>query len=347
MELKFPFSQKQPGTFLKTTPEDIDVNRSLWKEVVVIMLGVIPALSAGYLISTGSFLYGVVLMTLFVIMFAVQTIFLKSIDRTLSTAFLESVGFTAPFYVVASWDYLLIAWFLMFIFLLIGFAGAHRELKGSLKIRFSTTVRAPLTYSIVGVLVVVGLVYASLFIERGVFFAKQTFAGFMASSDPVVDIFIPGFSSTQTMDQAVHTIVSSNNAVGEKILGFVGAQSPVPVDLELLSEEDKENIVDQVASEMSKSMAVAFGSTYRPEASLADNVYDRYVIPWVEGLTKQQRTYVGISAVLLLVITVRSMAFILYIPLIFIAYIIYQILLASNFAVMRLEPCSREILVLK
>jgi len=41
------------------------------------------------------------------------------------------------------------------------------------------------------------------------------------------------------------------------------------------------------------------------------------------------------------------MAFLLYIPLMFFAYLIYQLLLASNFAVLRLEPCSREILVLK
>lgn len=347
MELKFPFSQKQPGTLLKTTPEDIDVNRSLWKELVIIALGVVPATAAGYLISTGDFFMGIVLSTVFIIMFAVQSLFLKSIDRTLATAFLESLGFSAPFYVVASWDYLLAAWLLMFLFLILGFSGARNHLKNSLKIQFSIAVRPPLAHGITGVLIVIGLVYVSLFIEKGMFVAKETFSDFMSSSDPMIEYFVPGFSSTAPMNEMIDTVISADNTVGQKILDFMGSQSPIPVDMNLLSPEDKDEIIDQVTVEISKSVAASFGSGYDEQASLADNIYDRYVVGWVEGLTEQERTYFGISAVLLLIITVKSLAFILYIPLIFIAYIVYQLLLASNFAVLRLEPCSREILILK
>jgi hypothetical protein len=145
----------------------------------------------------------------------------------------------------------------------------------------------------------------------------------------------------------LHDAINANNAVGDKIIAFIDANTPLPVSLLSLPEEQQEQVLDAAIAEVSANIQASIGEAFDPQASLSSNIYNAWVLPWAERLTEEQRAYVGISGIVLVALAVKGIAFLLYIPLIFITFILYQIFLAAGFIVMRMEPCSREILLLK
>lgn len=345
MEVGNPFLGRRP--VVVETKEDVDINRALWKVYIVIGITVISALGAGYLLSMGSYLYGTLATSVFFVLFTIQTFLIKDWGRIFGSIFTEASAFIGPFFAITSWDYLLGAWVSLAIFLLLGFRNSRSLLHGSLKIRFWETAKASLAQSTTGVLLALSLIYMSLFIGQGAFIDEKVFSDTLSSTDSMMGLFIPGFSFEGTVDENLHATIRANNPVGERILSFLNDTAELPVDLMTLPEDQKEKVIEQTVNELSKNISASLGEGFRADASVSDNMYRLWIVPFIERLTPEQRAYVGFSTILLIIITVKSVAIILYIPLIFAAFILYELFMASGFIVMRLEPCSREILLLK
>ncbi|MFH1188815.1 MAG: hypothetical protein V1652_03155 [bacterium] len=345
METRIPSRDKQ--SLIAQNKEDIDINRSVWKVFTVISVTILTAFVAGYLISIGQFWYGFFATVLFFVIFTLQTFLIKSWVQIFKSIFLESCAFIGPFFFLVSWDYLLTAWLGLFIFLLLSFRGSRQELHSSLKIHFWRTARASLSYSIIGVLFAISLMYISLFINNGVFIGQKTFVQILQSSDFVMAKLIPGFSFNKTLDETLHATITANSRIGNQILEFVNTNNKSSIDIMLLPDDQKEKIISQMVPEISKNIQSSMGNSFNPDVSIADNIYNSFVVSSIEKLSPEQRAYIGLSTILLIIITVKSMAVVLYIPLIFIAFILYELFIAAGFMVLRVEPCSREILILK
>jgi hypothetical protein len=333
--------------------EVVDVNRSLWKIIATIAGGVLFAALAGYFLSISSFWFGLASLTLFLMFLVFQGMFLKEWSQITPGIFFQSatcVGFLFP---LIGMRYVSICFLSVFVMILMGTMVARQMLDESMKISFWKTAKLIVSYSFIGMVIAFSIAVVAPFMERGTFMSEDTFAAIMRSNDSVTALFLPGFSSDMTVRSALSLMVeqnlngSSDSVAGKKILDLMSATLPSTIDIKMLPKATRDKLVKDTISGIVAGLEKQMGESLDLDASVSANIYTKYLMPHVAELTSSQRNYIGLGVVLTILLTVKSVEFILYIPLLIFIYFMYELLLLTKFVSLKQETRPREVLILE
>ncbi len=109
----------------------------------------------------------------------------------------------------------------------------------------------------------------------------------------------------------------------------------------------QKQIFKRISGDLIKSFEGYLGAPLNLDKSLSDNFYLSFQ-QWAEALLdKYPSHYISLAIAVLMFLLFRAFVFIINFVVVFLAFIIYEILLITNFAVISLETRSREIVLLK
>lgn len=343
-----PRIQKQP-----TRVEVANVNRSLWKIIAIIAGGVLFAAATGFCVSVAWWQWGGISALLFLSLLVFQGIFIKEWSQIFPGIFFQSLAFIAFLFPVIGIRYTLICFPCIFIPILLGTISAREIVGLSLKISFWKASKAIVSCSFFGALAVLMISLMAPFMEKGTFISEPAFAAMIKSNDPVVAIFWPGYSSDLKVHDVMQLIIeqnlslSSDSGMGKKMMEMMSGMMPASVNLNALPKSVRDKVVQDTINGIASAIEKQMGGTIDLNATISSNIYNKFLLPRVMGLPTDYRIYIGLAIILLVLLTIKSIDFLLYIPILCFIYIFYQILRASHFVSLRLETCAREILLLE
>lgn len=306
------------------TQSDTDV--SVVKLISFVLLAIISAMATGYFIAKISILYILISLIVFWIIFTLQVLFIKGRSRIIIALALETMAIAIPsVFIFESGfsSYMLIGAISLFVLLLMAEMSARSQVKNSLRIKFFKVAKVSLSKSIPALLVFISLIY--LFVAGKDLAAKNS--GFIADSiiTPIFSAFIPGLSA----DSSFRDIIEKT---AELRLGRDAYES--------LPSYVKDESVKQTQTFIEK-----YTGQINIDAPFSDVVFE-FFTERLSGADLLTKLYVAITLVTLIWFIVRTATIILYIPIAILSFLVYELLIVTNFIVIQYESRSREIVLL-
>ncbi len=315
---------------LENFSDVVDVDRSILKISIVIFAGVIFAFSSGYLVSTSELLYASISTIVFLIIFTLQNLFIKSFDKLFLATLLESLALALPFYRNFS-GLSVIVLSVLLILLFKGSFDVRKELESTIKVRFLRSSHLSLKAGLPAIVLFFG---AMLFLQ-GTFLTEKNFNDLLLSPlTPLVRTLIPAFSPSIATDKFLNNIAISNLTEADL------------KDFNELTPSAQNQLTAGAVSQLKEKIEEYIDREVDLKKSVSANIYDILNYGYA-GLAENRRLIVSMVLALSLYLFVKSLIPFLYLPIAFLCFIVYEILLASNFFVVQLESRSREILILK
>lgn len=294
---------------------------AILKIYTVITITTLTALSSSYFFSQGAIVLGVVMLLAFLTLFALQVILLASADHYLRTAvILNSLGWALSFYKAVSL-YFLISFAFLLLFLFLAGRRGKEELANSLKIRLARVVRS-----------VVGLTLTAVIIFT--FVAMVLLGNIALTQDkvrqltdtlvsPIARHYVQDFSPDMKTGDFFKRIAERNIAIAANKVA-----------------------VSQSVNELKKNIEGYVGAEIDLNRSVSDNLYQALQFK-LESLTPEARIYWVLIILGIIFLSVKSIEFLIALPLTLLAFIIYQLLLIFNLISVDLKDRSQEIVILK
>lgn len=300
--------------------------RSWLKIYLLIGITSFLALLSGFLLRVGEFGYGMLAFVLWTAIVTIQTLTLKSIKETLLASGLCTLGFVLPFW-SAPLGYWGVTALLILILLLVVHDRGQRGGENMLKIRFSHVARPVISLLlVVGVIVITFLFSvngAAIFTEDSV---KRTVD---LTITPVMKGYIKDFSSDAKL--------------GDVLKSFALQQINESVGSESLSDFQKQLLASQSAKEMSVLLKEKTDFNLQDEATVAENFQALISKKSSDFLDPQSPWGILILGAVILLL-VKSMEIVLYIPLGLLAFMLYELLVAFSFITVQSESRSKEVI---
>jgi hypothetical protein len=325
----------------KTISDFADVDRSMLKIAVLAILSMASISSFGYFLKlffqgTGSDapLISGLSVVLFLIIFVLQTLFIKSFKVNALIIFLDCAGLSAAFYNIPS--AILIGIALVFTALFFGNLNGVRELKNSLKINFWKASKTILPKAIAAIFLFISIVYVyGDTIKKDFFLSGSDFEKIIFSpSILLAQKFFPQFNLNSSLTFEELVIIIAKKQVEEN------------PQLNILPKTVKNLIVNQTAKEIREQVAGFVGVTVKSNSKISDFVYEALKEKF-GALPENLKSFVLVGVVLIIFLTLEILALPVRLIISFLAFIVYELLLAFGFATIELEGRSKEIIILK
>ncbi len=311
--------------------ETADTDRSIAKMAAVIFSAVVFAALFGYFLSQLNLVYSLIAITLFLAVFALQAFFIKDWNVTLFAVFAEVAAIVVPFH--KSFSLLLLGlFFLFFLFLFFAVLSGRRELQNALHIPFFKVAKSILVNGMIAVV----LLISSIFIFGGLGNNLMTEENFQAVLDPAIAPVMQPVFPNSSVGMPLESVISE----------FVKKQLQDTDQFKALSESAKNDYLGKVVKEEVKVIEKSLNMPLDFSKSISQNVY-MIAVSLINKLEPQYKDYVGLIILIAIWLTIGSVVSIFYIPVAIVTYIIFEILLAVEFAVIQYESRSREIIILK
>lgn len=321
----------EPSLINDQSSEVAEVDRSIVKIVAIVSSAVIFAALFSYFLIRFNFVYSLIAIILFLVVFALQAFFIKDWGVILFAVFFEVFAIAVPFY--QSFSLLLAGLFFLFsFFLFFAVLSGRRELQNALNVPFFKVAKSVLIGSIVAVILLV----SSIFIFGGIGSELATEENFQAALDPVIAPVMWSVIPNSSPEMSLKSIIS----------GFVKKQLQDTDQFKVLSESAKNDYLNKVVEEEAKAIQRSLTVPLNFNKSISQNIYT-VAFTLVNSKKPQEKDYFGLLVLVTIWLTVGSIASIFYIPVAIMTYIVYEILLAVEFAVVQYETRSREIIILK
>ncbi len=285
----------------------------------VIAITTLIALFGGYFFSQGGILLGVVLLLVFLAFFALQVILLGSANHYLTTAtVLNGLAWAGFFYGALSFYFLLALGFLILFFYLAARQGKG-ELENSLKIKISRVVRAVVGLSLTAVII---FVFVSMILAGKVTLTEEGTRSLVdLAITPVAKHYVKDF--TPDMGTGIFfTKLAERNPVADR------------------------QFVSQSVAQLKKDIEGYVGTEIDLKKSVSENHYQAFQFR-VNTLTPQAKLYWALITIGVILLSVKSIEFLVALPLILVVFFLYQVALVFNFAVIDLKDKSQEVVLLK
>lgn len=307
-------------------PEVADVNRSVWKIWVTVIVPAAVAFGASYLFINGNLIWSGTLAVLFLSLFTLQAFFLKEFGYITLTIFLETTALIAPYYRV-SFNYLALSAAIVLVCFLGGMASGRRELGNALKVPFSRVARKTLIGGATGLLFGIALLSA---VGGGSSISYSNFVKTLL--DPVLTPVMRYYSPDYTPDTAVRGVLTQ----------IVRRAQPA---IDKLPSSARDKVLNDAVLAAAAQLKSSLGVELNLDATVSANIIDLSVKKiGTMGLPAELLIYAVVF--LLLWATIRFVAMVISYPLLVIAFILFEVLIAASFAVIQLESRSREIVLL-
>ena len=291
-------------------------DKTFIKVTALVIIAVLSALFAGYFFVSGTLVSTLIALSIFWTVFSLQTFLIKDWKTALIAVALESLFFAVPLILVLhagfSW-YVLLAILALFLYLLSAEWFAVRELANALKIPFWRITKGVMMKVITGSLVFITLVF--FIVGRG---------GEAVSLIPCIQ-----------SDITTRELIEKNIISGLK---------PEQV-LELNARPDKEAVINLAVDEAKKRIENYVGAI-NIDLSLAETILTAMKDRLTE-LNVLGKTYLLLISVIVVWLTIRSVAYVIYIPLSFMVFLAYEMLLVANFMVLQYESKNGEVIEIK
>lgn len=315
-------------SLLRSSPEVAEVNRSGWKLIAATVVPPIFGIAASYLFLSGHILWSVVAAVLFVNLIAIQAMLLKSSEQTWLSLALCAIGLLVPFYAV-NINVLGTAFIVILLFFAMGIFSGRHELNNSLKIDFSKITRKMMSGVMVGM---VGGVT--------VFAVAGALGPTIFSTANIAKYVIEPYVVAPAMQDILHQPYTPNETVEQ----FVVAEIEQAPQLQSLPNGALKNEV--IASSASSSIAQlesTLGGSIEPDQSLSFNLI-QITENKVSNMQQPDQSAVIIILYLALWSVVALIANVVSFVLVITAFLLFELLIVTNFAEIQLESRSHEVI---
>jgi hypothetical protein len=309
----------------------VDIDRSLWRIVVIGVATVGAALVMGLMINgvrTNVSIESAVFLIMAAIIWSVflflQMFMVKSMMINTPLILGQVVAMIiASFHSVSL--YLIIAGVIFYAFLLVGFTRGRWDLMNYLKIRFFKIGTRALPLFVTGLALFLAIYFVSAFDESNFAISEKIFGLVVGSASPVLEKAIPGFDPNMSVSEFLRLV----------------ARQQVPEGV-VTSEE----LIDQTASTLRQTIQDKTGASIGSGESVQNSLY-RNLVNKLSNATAPIRAgalaIVGIG----LFFGIKAVAFFVNWIILLIAFMLYRILLVVNFFYIGVEDRKKEVIVLK
>ncbi len=317
---------------------EVEIDRADSKIAVLAVLGVISFFLFGYFLklyfSRGNlnfFWFSLGSLSIYLIIFLFQSLFIKNLKKTNLIIFLESAGLLAGFYDRFNWQISAGA-FVVFLFLLWGNFNGVRQLRDSVKVKFWKVSKAAMPKAVAAAALFGSVVYMN--VNGGDFFlSRPAFEEILKPSVSIIQRFIPDFSFSLSIKDL------AKNLAEKQINEMPQAQ--------FLPKSAKTQLAVQSAKELEGRFSnILGGAPIDSKLKISEAVYDALNDKFL-NLPENIKYLVLLAVGLIIFLTIESFALPFRLIISFIGFIIYEILLAAGFATIVLEGKNREIIILK
>lgn len=309
------------GTNLLQKNETADVDTSIVKISALCGLGFFVALTSGFFISliykeptAGNFTLAAISIFVFIILFFLQTIFIKATSFNAVVAAAETLGLSL-FLLFSNYSLiLLIAIALTYLMLYGAIKKARQELRNQLIISVHKVAKFTVPKIITAVIISISVVYAQPFFPTNLNISKDLIRSIIAPSEKIIKVAddylklgLKNFSVDMTIPQ-------------------IAKESGMP-------------------SELLDAQLQGIGLILKPNESILDGAY-KSVNNVIKNLSDISKWAVFLSIFLLIFITFKSFFWMFYWLIYLFIYLLYEILIALGFCKLTYEQISKEIIIL-
>ncbi|OGY59823.1 MAG: hypothetical protein A3I31_01605 [Candidatus Colwellbacteria bacterium RIFCSPLOWO2_02_FULL_44_20b] len=330
----------EPSLITKVTSDiSADVDYSPIKIVALVSVATLFAFFAGYFL--GDFLLAAevkslvltgVAMAMLLIFFVLQALFIKSFGKITLAVTLEIIVMFLP---LAGYSSILVLTGFVVATLWIFFAHhmGRNELQNELRIDYFRVSKIVIGGSLTALALIIAVSYSAAFL-RSENLSKRTFSYLVDSTMPMLEKYIESFMGALSNGVGGFIEKNINGELLKSIAG--GAEIPEAVKTEAV-ESAKSEVKNQV-SDLVKSITEEKDAITNDLYKEAKNNYN--------ALPADGKLMVEFILIIVVFLVIKSISFAVRWIVAPIGYVVYQVLLFSGFALIRLESRSREIIVL-
>lgn len=317
--------------------KEIEIDRSNSKISVLAVLGVVSLFLFGYFLKLyflggdlNFFWLSLGSLSVYLIVFIFQSLFIKNLKRINLIIFLESAALLVGFYDKFNRTILAGA-FIVFLFLLWGNYNGVRQLRDTIKVNFWRLSKAILPKAIAAAALFGSVVYMS--VNGDDFFLSRTaFDEILKPSILIIQKFIPDFNFSLSINELA--IILAEKQISE---------AP---QAQFLPKSVKTQLAAQSAKELENKFSSILGAPIDSKLKISETIYETLKNKFL-NLPENIKYLVLLAAGMIIFLTVESFALPFRLLISFIGFIIYEIFLAAGFATIILEGKNKEIIILK
>lgn len=277
------------------------------------------ALWSGYLFYHGAVAYSLLIALGFVIFFTLQSFLISSVSLLSLLALADAVSFAPFFYQSFSSKYVLGAFAILIVLLLFGARSTKSAIKASVKIVFSRIASHSIDAAVIGLTIFLSTVY---FFGGTYRFTPQSITGFVA----------PVASSVKYYDPNLDLTTSTQNFLSAMVKSRLPSNTPIP---------ERSSIIQQVVSQVNSQLESYAGSNIDLSKTPVQNI-SIVLANKISSLSSKTKIALNAILVIAILLSVKGVSFILYPIISVFTFILFQLLIAVNFAFMRYTQTSKE-----
>lgn len=295
-------------------------SQAILKIYSIIFATTFISLAASFFFIQGKLFLGTLALLLFLTLFALEVVLLASVARYLRRAvILNSLGWAALFYAAIS-SYFVAAFGFLVLFLFLAARQGEGELNNSLKIKVGRVVRAVVGLSLTAVVIFTFVAMVSsgklALTQEKVRELTETIVA------PVAKHYVKDFSPDMETGAFFARIAERNIAIAANRAA-----------------------VNQSVIELKSELERYIGAEIDLRRSVSDNLYQALQFK-LNTITPQAKLYWAIIILGIIFLSVKSIEFLIALPLTFLVFILYQAVLVFNFASVDLKDRSQEVVLL-
>src|SRR3990167_3943412 len=318
--------------------EAVEVDRSIFKIVSMSVIGAAAFAIFGYFLKlfviTGGINYLVfssVALIFFLSVFFLQAFFIKSALMANLAILFECLVLASIFYDRIGSEAFLISAGLAFLFLVWANYSGGKELRNMIKINFWRVSKMVLPKAFAAAalfasVALIGLPNSEFFIS------KENFQKIFVPSATMAKRFFPDF------DPAL--------SINEIAVRMAERELEQTSQSQFLPKSTKTQLINQSVNEFENKISGWAGSSINTKANLTEAIYELIKNEYL-SLPEKDRQLVLVGAIIFIFLMIEGFSLPIRIAVTFLAYIIYEILIAFGVVAVMLEGKSREIVVLK
>jgi len=303
--------------------------RSLFKVYLLIGTTTLLAFLSGFLLRIGEFGYGTFVFVVWATVLTVQSLALKKyVGEILLASGACTLGLVLPF-LGAPLGYWGAMALIVFMLLIAVHNGGKRGSENMVKIRFSHATRP-----VIGLILIVGVVVMTfLFSVEGdaVFTENNVNRTVDLMVTPVLGGYIEDFSSSAKLEDMLESIA----------LDQVNKSSGV----ENLTAFQKQLLVSQAAKDLGTSLEEKTGFDIKEKATVGANIHT-WISERSSNLLDPNSPWGILILGAIILLLVKSIEIILYLPLGLLAFMLYELLVAFGFVTVQFETRDKEVIKL-
>lgn len=311
-----------------------DINLSLIKIIVVIAITVFFAVLVGLSIVYPHPVLGLLAMIGFLVSFVMQVLLIKDWKKIFTAISVESLALLLPILIAIKFNislYLIIAWLLFALFMLSSEFSGTSIMKNSIRIPFWKVSKSVIGQLWIALVIFMVFIYTLIPLPASSPISQAPAEIANMTIVPIMKIFVPEFTPEKTTGELLRSM--ANKEVNKHEIS------------KEITEEQRAELVEMTTEEYKSALEQYIGEfnpTATPGAVLSDFIED-----FAEQPNTFDKLYINILVFITIFFLLKGIAFILYIPIGFIAFVIYETLIVFNLVSVQYESRSREILVLK